>query len=161
MPRAKKSAERKAFVPSDFFSLQDIFLWEMVLRRQGDHQSHLDVEKSTLQTRRSVTPLTFKASIEGIENEADLLRALVKFGLRSIAAPMQDRPEIVHFELEATFAVDYLVLRAPSSDDFAGFVEQNCVHNAWPFWRQHVYDTLKRASLPVPSIPLFCMTKKS
>jgi len=66
-----------------------------------------------------------------------------------------DAPEVALYTLEATYAVDYIVISAPEREDLNRFIEFNCPHNAWPFWRQHVYDTLKRASLPVPAIPLF------
>lgn len=36
-------------------------------------------------------------------------------------------------------------------EEFASF---NSVHNAWPFWRQHVFQTINNAHLPSLDIPL-------
>ncbi len=110
---------------------------------------------------RSVQHELYSASVEGTAEDVAFLRTLVNLGLRSVISAVDEQPEIVLFTLEATFAVEYIVEKEPQPKDFQEFLEFNCVHNAWPFWRQHVFDTLKRASLPVPIIPLFSGKKSA
>jgi len=85
----------------------------------------------------------------------DLLRVLVTLGIRVVFAE-QERGEAAPLHtIEATFAVEYIVLKEFSEKQFKNFCDFNCVHNVWPFWRQHVYDTLKKASLPVVAVPFY------
>ncbi len=93
--------------------------------------------------------------------KADILRVIVRFALRVVANGNEDvaaedvtHDEILH-EIEAAFAVSYLMVEQPDEKTLHEFVSFNCVHNAWPFWRQHVFDVLKRASLPLIEVPLF------
>lgn len=154
--------KRATFDPAQCFALYDIALWSTSLTRHSEYQADMHAPDGIVQTMRSTKPELFTGTIEGNSNEITLLRTLVSLGLRSILPEGEQRPEtIVLFALEATFSVEYVVEKAPSEEDFQSFVELNCVHNAWPFWRQHVYDTLKRASLPVPTIPLFSGKKSS
>ncbi|MBH1617863.1 protein-export chaperone SecB [Stenotrophomonas maltophilia] len=149
-----------AFDPSQHFTLMDVQLWEAHLKRgieysPGEHDGQLGQ-----QTRKGVTPQRLEITDDEGTN-LDLLRVIVRLGLRGLHAASggEGETETVEerllFELEASFAVIYLVKSYPADDDFMKFVRLNCVHNAWPFWRQHVFDTLKRASLPVLPIPLF------
>jgi hypothetical protein len=140
--------------------MQDIALWEATLARYQSPVTLAELEAAALQSMRRVSAITYKAELEdGVE--MDYLRALVTLGLRSVRKPSTNESEdVALFTLEATFAIDYQVLSAPPADQLQFFIENNCVHNAWPFWRQHVYDTLKRASLPVPAVPLYCLPAK-
>lgn len=147
-------ASKTAFQPTDYFVLQDICLWGTSLKRDSEYLPDVHDGKCAVQTMRSFDADQYKVSFENGE-EGDLLRVLVTLGLRTVTKPEDETPETVLNSLEATFAVEYLVLKQPSEDELKEFVEFNCLHNAWPFWRQHVYDTLKRASLPVPLVPLF------
>lgn len=82
-----------------------------------------------------------------------MLRVYVDLGIRSVCREADVEEAL--YTLDAVFAVDYYVLATPTKEQFDAFVSFNSVHNVWQFWRQHVYDTLKRASLPVPAVPLF------
>lgn len=145
------------FDATEFFSLQDIALWSTSLRRDVDYQPALHDGKTIIQSMKSTKPEIISAdTADQLGGEShDLLRAFVKLGVRSVFRDGDDAADAVLYTLEATYAVDYLILKVPESEDFTRFVDMNCLHNAWPFWRQHVYDTLKRASLPVPVVPLF------
>jgi hypothetical protein len=164
------AANKLVFDPTQFFALQDIALWTTSLSRDADYETAVHLGKCSVQTRHDVEPRLLNVVMEGEEDAKALLRVLVSFGIRAVHAAgagdrdaedaqdnaegAQERKEQVLYTLEACFAVDYEVLQAPEESDFFKFLERNCVHQAWPFWRAHVYDTLKRASLPVPVVPL-------
>jgi hypothetical protein len=152
--------------PREHFQLQDIALWECKLERFLDYQPGIHHEDHIrVQTRRTVGADMLEA-VDAKGERAEYLRALVTLATRAVLAPIEaeapsqsssDHP--VLFEVEATFAVVYQVTHQPTEEQLDAFVSFNCVHNAWPFWRQHVYDTLKRASLPVLTVPLFMGNK--
>ncbi|WP_457097850.1 hypothetical protein [Lysobacter sp. P5_B9] len=149
------AVDQGQFDATEYFALNDIALWTTSLRRDVEYQSGIHDGKTVVQTMRSTTAETITAVFEGAEEPMDMLRTYVNFGVRSVFRGDDDQQEVALYTLEATFAVEYAILKMPSEDKLQSFVEFNCTHNAWPFWRQHVYDTLKRASLPVPVIPFF------
>ena len=154
---SKRVQKKKGFDPTDYFALHDIVLWTTSLRRENLFQADLHEGKCVTQSLRSVNPDVISVLLEGEDKPRDMLRTLVTLGVREVFRDEKADEEIVLYSLEATFAVDYFLSETlvPSPEEFQSFVTLNCVHNVWPFWRQHVYDTLKRASLPVPVIPLF------
>ena len=96
------------------------------------------------------------ANDEG-EGAYPMLRVLVTHGIRIVFGEVDDDDDyVVLHALESTFALDFHVVSdtAPSQTQFESFVQRNCEHISWPFWRQNVFDTFKRASLPVPVVPL-------
>lgn len=142
------------------FFLNDIFTWDSSLRRDrefrwGDHSP----ESMVTQTFRVVEPQVTEVEVQGEEETQVMLRALVRLGIRCLHKEDEEGAEPI-FTLEATFCADYFILSTPSEETFKKFVDFNCIHNVWPFWRQHVFDTLKRASLPVPSVPLYASQSK-
>jgi hypothetical protein len=150
----KKNSE---FDPIQHFSLNDISLWATSLTREEDYDPAKHKGKCLAQTFQNVEPLLYNVKVEGDEEEALLLRVFVELGVRSVFREVEDlaEGEVVVFTLEATFAADYFVIRPPAAEGFNEFVNFNCVHNVWPFWRQHVHDTLRRAALPILVVPLF------
>lgn len=157
MPRTKG---KDRFRPAEALELQDIALWSTSLERDAEYEPALHAGRCHVQTIQSARPELYSVSVDDSEIDMSMLRVFVSLGVRSLFRdPAEsDAEPVAIFTLEATFAVDYLVKDekfVPSEEEFSEFVEFNCVHNAWPFWRQHVYDTLKRASLPVPAVPLF------
>lgn len=153
MARPKKST----FDPTQHFVLNDIFLWTCSLTRDGVYRKDLHEGKCVLQSFRKATPELFRAEVEGEEDTTLLLRVLVDLGVRSVFEHGDGSEEDeVLYTVEATFAAEYFVIDTPKgAEDLRAFVDLNVVHNVWPFWRQHVVDTTRRASLPVPSVPLF------
>ncbi len=147
------------------FALVDIALWECSLKRYLDylpavHDGHVNVyfrDGVRAQVAEGETP-------EG--SVGKFLRAFITLGIRGVYRPddseqasesREDVTENVLFEIEATFLVLYAITKEPAAEDLKNFARLNCMHNAWPFWRQHVFDTLKRASLPQITLPFFQM----
>lgn len=141
------------------FTLVDVQLWETKLERGVEYVPVIHDGHIGIQTRMGVAPQRLEyVDPEGESHSA--LRAIVHLGLRGFST-LQDSEggdsieERLLFELETSFAVVYSIQKEPDPQDLVLFVKCNCVHNAWPFWRQHVFDTLKRASLPLVPIPFF------
>lgn len=146
--------------------IQDIALWETKLKREIEYP---DIAPSSIrfQEMRGVRVDSVEATSDD-GSSVDILKMFVSLGVRCRAVrPLsegeaQDRDESdssVLFTLEATFAVDYVVLDALAENEVTEFAQFNAVHNVWPFWRQHVFDMLKKASLPVPEVPFFAGRK--
>ena len=151
MPAVEKSMEITSRL-----KIQDIALWETHLKRHVEYPIVEDLSKLRYETMRGVRADQVGAcSDDG--SEVDLLKMLVSLGIRCVddgVGHTEDDTEVI-YTLEAVFSADYLVLGPLDESEVAEFARFNAVHNVWPFWRQHVYDTLKRASLPVPEIPFF------
>jgi len=98
-----------------------------------------------------------KSTIETENEEHDLLEILVLFGIRVVPPDTDEEDEDPPFSflIEAEFVVEYQIIDELSEDAIKAFAEFNAVHNAWPFWRQHVYDIVQRAGLPKVDVPLF------
>lgn len=156
-----------AFDPTKYLKVQDIALWDSHLQRFVEYPSMEDGERLGYQSMRGV-----RVDLAGMVNddgeEIDVLKVFVSLGIRCIAARKStaedgakpehsgdDEEEVVLYALESTFSVDYEILEPMPEEYVSSFANFNSVHNVWPFWRQHVYDTLKRASLPVPDVPFF------
>lgn len=82
------------------------------------------------------------------------LRVLVSLGTRVVDQDSGADPR-VFFGVEADYLAVYLMVRPVTQDALKAFAEFNAVHNVWPFWRQHVFDLLGQARLPMLQIPLF------
>jgi preprotein translocase subunit SecB len=144
----------KSNFPQDHLQINDIYLWSASLERENEYQEGLHRGKTTVQSRQGVQVDMLEAEGEDHES-ADLLRAMVTFGLRVVVAEKDKEEATPLHTIEATFAVEYVVLKEFTEEQFKDFCAFNCVHNVWPFWRQHVYDTLKKASLPMVSVPFY------
>jgi preprotein translocase subunit SecB len=84
------------------------------------------------------------------------LEVKVSLGLRVME---RDAPEAkVYLVIEAEFAVVYSMEGDLRDEALNAFAEFNAVHNVWPFWRQHVFDIVKRGDLPDLIVPLFSGT---
>lgn len=83
-----------------------------------------------------------------------ILQFLVHLGTR-VVNDVPDGEADVYFRIEAKFLVEYEMTSALEEDAIKAFADYNAVHNAWPFWRQHVYDIVQRSRLPHLDIPLF------
>jgi hypothetical protein len=156
MASGKKSKE----FPADYLVLNDIALWQTSFSREGEYEPARHSGKLVNQTFQSVRPEFYevvtsdKAGSGDKEESSMMMRVLVTLGVRAVCKDDHEEEKVLH-QLETTFAVDYFVIQEPDMDDLKGFVDFNCIHNAWPFWRQNVFDTFKKASLPVPSVPFF------
>lgn len=143
------------FDPTEYLSLHDICLWESSLSRQGDFQPDTHNGRCVPQSFHTCEPSLYKATFRG-GNEEVLLRVLVELGVRSVYKGTPEEPvDEVMYTLEATYSAEYIVHQVPSKAELSSFIEFNCVHNVWPFWRQHVLETLRQATLPAPVVPFF------
>lgn len=90
---------------------------------------------------------------------ADKLHVLVAFGVRlvpeSAEGDADDALESVLCLIEADFLVIFRLTGEVDEPCLKAFSDHNAVHNAWPFWRQHVFDVTSRARLPTIPIPLY------
>ncbi|MCO6413347.1 MAG: hypothetical protein J5I92_11420 [Thiogranum sp.] len=77
-------------------------------------------------------------------------------GIRAVKEGDDDEDDEVeiYFTLEATYRVDYNQKKPLSAEEADEFSKFNSVHNVWPFWRQHVFETLRSADLPKLQVPL-------
>ena len=148
------------FEPSAYFRIQDICLWSDRFSRHVEYQPGLHEKAMIVQARRSKTVEVLEIK-DAHDNSFEILRVLVHLGMRAVVGdPEGEDPgevpedQILH-EIEATFAVNYHIIAKPPAEFVEEFAAFNCVHNAWPFWRQHVFDVLKRASLPLVEVPFF------
>lgn len=83
-----------------------------------------------------------------------IVQFLVHLGTRVVADAEGSEP-LVYFRIEAKFLVEYEMTGSLDEDKIKAFADYNAVHNAWPFWRQHVYDIVQRSRLPHLDVPLF------
>lgn len=79
----------------------------------------------------------------------DQVQALVDIGVRLI-----DAKEQIRCEISARFLLVYQC-KQPLNTAQLDALTDNFVHNAWPFWRQHVYDLVQRGRMPRIDVPLF------
>lgn len=154
---------KTAWNPKDFLQLHDIALWESSLKRMTEYEEGRHKDRMRVQTRRHRTAQVLEV-LDSEENKAVYFRGIITFAARAVLVATTDPnvtidPDIsaedVLFEIDASFSALYKVLQPIADEDLDSFLDFNCVHNVWPFWRQHVYDTLKRASLPVIEVPFF------
>lgn len=144
------------------FYLNDISLWDCSFKRDAEFQYDKHTSKTCIiQTFQNLRPEFVEVEVKDEEEDQIMLRVLVKLGIRMIESSQaeEETPDPI-YTLETSFLAEYFVLAPPSEDTFQHFVEFNVVHNVWPFWRQHVFQTLKQASLPVPVVPLFAGQSK-
>ena len=94
-------------------------------------------------------------------DDISILRATVSFRIFALStAPASDkREEMVLeaplFQLSAAYRVEYQVREELTDEETQEFTSFNAVHNAWPFWRHHVFTTVSAAKLPRLAVPLF------
>lgn len=130
--------------------LLDIVLHESKLARAPDEDPLLYPSNLAQQNKLSVRTQTITYSDEDAESY-NLLRSFVNLGARMVTKD-DDKKEL--FKIEATFRVDYLILKDLTEEEIEEFSIHNSVHNVWPFWRQYVFQTVQTAHLPQLNIPL-------
>ena len=59
------------------------------------------------------------------------------------------------FSIRGVYRVDYLETKELTERELDAFTQYNSVHNVWPFWRQHVYETVSKARLSPITVPFF------
>lgn len=133
--------------------LRDIMLYEARLSRPtanyGDVTEHV-----FQQQKRGVTYTVGDAPEAEPDVVTRLLQVHVFLGTRAVHKVDPDEP-VVLFEIEADYLVEYTISDDLPDDALKAFAEFNAIHNAWPFWREHVFSIVGRARLPRLDVPLF------
>lgn len=139
-------------VASQALRLKDIALFECHLARgkQPDGAPPL-----VLHHKRGVQFVRTKSSPDAKFD--DQLQVGVRLGYRVVDETAAE-PQMV-FEIEAEFAVSYTFTADIAEEAIQAFANLNCAHIVWPFWRQHVFDTVARARLPQFEVPLLSGTR--
>jgi preprotein translocase subunit SecB len=116
------------------------------------------VSMDTLESPADLQPQS-KASILATNLDLDengskhrAMQVIIGLGVRVVNSK---KPTTIYFEIEADFIVLYHIKGEVTEAALKAFAETNSTHNVWPFWRQHVYDTLQRARLPQVEVPLY------
>lgn len=138
---------------SNKLEFRDIALHTCSLTRDETVDPHLYPfsVRATSDVRVAVDQLLFT---DEENDEIPILRAYVRL---SVAAFKKEDTSSARqlFKIRAEYRVDYLVLKQLTELEIKAFGDYNAVHNIWPFWRQHVQQTVNQASLPRVTIPLF------
>lgn len=145
---------------TDKLGILDVVLHESALARNNQFDPIALIGMNIGQQSR----MGFRAE-KVVYNEEDnpkkLFRVYVDFGVRAVNMDKEgkapdniENEEDVLFTIEATYRVDYSFEDDLSEKEAEEFSNYNSVHNAWPFWRMYVFNTLKLAGLPQLNIPL-------
>lgn len=147
------SAERNQLIreATDSLKLRDIWLYSNRLERNNKPRNLPDNLELVRQDKLGVK---FDKEIqkEG-QTEIELLRVFVEPGIRVVVE--HEEKEHILLTLEAEYLVVYEITGEIQEEALKAFADYNAVHNAWPFWRQFVFDAVLRSKLPHLDVPLF------
>jgi hypothetical protein len=144
--------ETRLLAAAQALKLRDIQLFEAFFDRPTTVFSS-EQPAARQEHLRGVQYVMGDAQLEDGESHK-ILQFLVHLGTRVVNDATDAEPD-VYFRIEAKFLVEYEMTSALEEDAIKAFADYNAVHNAWPFWRQHVYDIVQRSRLPHLDIPLF------
>lgn len=144
--------ESKVLTAAKALKLRDIQLFE----------ARFDRPKPVFSTEQPAAHQERMRGVQYVMGDAELedgkshkiVQFIVHLGTRVVSDVPNGEPD-VYFRIEAKFLVEYEMTSAIDEDAIKAFADFNAVHNAWPFWRQHVYDIVQRSRLPHLDIPLF------
>jgi len=145
-----------------FARIRDVVLWESNFIQPNDY---LEFESLKPQSRHRLDRCeTYTLEERDGADARTMLRAYCEFAIRAVGVNGTDASKDsgssesvpVLFQIEATFALVFETKKEFDKKEADSFFMQSCTHICWPFWRQHVFDTLKRASLPMLSVPIHC-----
>lgn len=146
--------ERRLVDAPASLKLRDIQLFEATFKRP--EKSPVDEQPAARQEgMRGVEYVVGEATLGGEERK--VVQFFVRLGTR-VVKDVEDENPPVYFVIEATFLIEYEMVAPLEDGALKTFADFNAVHNAWPFWRQHVYDVVQRARLPHLDVPLFAGT---
>ena len=137
---------------------------KLVLRDIALHTSSLerslDVEPLLYPTRiRQKSEVKVSVDRVSFVDDGDdtvrILRAYVQFLVVALAKDDNGQKTQELFSIKGVYRVDYLEAKELTQRELNAFTQFNAVHNVWPFWRQHVYETVSKASLSRITIPFF------
>ena len=134
-------------------------LRDIVLHTSSLERSH-DVEPLLYPTRiRQESEVKVSVDrVSFVDDENDpvrILRAYVQLLVLALDKDDHGKKAQKLFSIRGMYRVDYLEEKKLTQNELDAFTQYNAVHNVWPFWRQHVYETVSRANLSRITIPLF------
>ena len=145
--RAVRRAQNK-------LELRDIVLHTSSLERDDSIDPLL--YPTTIRKKSEVKVSVDKVSFVDDEDDAiRILRAYVQLVVFGFDGDEEGEETEALFTIRAEYRVDYLEAKELTESELDAFTQFNSVHNVWPFWRQHVYETVSKASLPRITIPFF------
>ena len=126
----------------------------VILERMGDIDPLLYPTRIRRESevKVSVDKVSF---VDDEDGTIRILRAYVQLVVRGFDQDEKGAETEALFAIRGEYRVDYMEEKELTESELDAFTEINSVHNVWPFWRQHVYETVSRASLPRISIPFF------
>jgi len=133
------------------FKLRDVALYSARFERPfADTGSAFD--EAVQQHKQGVTFTVGENS-----DSKRLLQVCVSLGLRVVPRAGEDGEAGMEplFVIEADFVVEYEMVGDLSEEAIKAFAQFNAVHNAWPFWRQHVFSVVEKGRLPRLDVPLY------
>ena len=133
-----KSNKAIAAEVRDQIELQDIVLLDAHSRQSFQAQAPL-VQQSRHWVDSALVDVDGKKCVQ----------AVVDLGVRLV-----DAKNVLRCEVAARFLLSYQCKQGLSKEQLEA-LSDNFVHNAWPFWRQHVFDLVQRSRLPRIEVPLF------
>ena len=153
---------------TESLKLRDIFLFECHMKRPSPFPE--DPQAEVEQLGRNGVRLVRDQICEGDGADAtEIVQFYVLLGLRLAAQAEEQSPgkepkdgaePPIFLEIEAEYLVEYQITNTEVSEDaLKAFAQFNAVHNAWPFWRQHIFDLRQRGGLPKIEVPLFSGTQ--
>ena len=134
--------------------LRDIVLHTSSLERMGETDPLLYPTRIRRESevKISVDKVSF---VDDEDGTIRILRAYVQLVVLGFDEDEKNAEAHPLFAIRGEYRVDYLEAKELTDNELDAFTEFNSVHNVWPFWRQHVHETISRASLPRITIPLF------
>lgn len=137
--------------------LEDIYLNSFNLEREDDFNIELIPEGMKQHTSYRVSAGIY--DLDGQDSPyPKIFKAIVSFSVAySTEENLDVGDKLAYFE--ANFVVAYSLKNEITEEAVSQFSKKNVVHNAWPFWRELVFDLARRANLPQPRIPLFSDAK--
>jgi hypothetical protein len=115
----------------------------------------IDPDVTSIQTRRWTEVVVLDDDEPGADRE---LTVVAQFGIRLIKNEDElSADPYCFYTLEAKYAVAFEVIepeRAFEGEFLKKFADRAPVNIVWPFWREHIFSTLREASLPTPEVSL-------
>lgn len=132
-----------------------LHLRDIVLLGSRFSRGEVVAEKGVQQFKKEVKYQ--RAALVENDKKKEVLQCIVLLGTRVVDEASADKIDeaSVLFTIEADYLVDFEISGELSEEAAKAFASFNAVHNAWPFWRQHVYDIAQKARLPHLDIPLY------
>ena len=106
------------------------------------------------------TTIQVKSEELSFKDESDedisVLRSFINFVLVGLLRDEDSSQDL--FKINTVYRVDYAIVKELTTEEMKEFSMFNAVHNAWPFWRQHIHYISNNAQIPRITIPLFRST---